>query len=223
MIAPRVLLVDDDELVDRAHARPDQRRGLQVSAVTSGAAALADLQREFAPIVILDRNMPGMDGLELCRAIRGGTEFPGYVYIILCTAHDSEDEILAGLEAGADDYLSKRASGTQLIARLGSARRILSLEHSLKLAIEERRRMALTDALTGAHNRRSFMKHVRREIKRAAASAAIWRCWCSTSITSSTSTTAWATRPATPCWWSSSSRVRSRIAARVRLVRAHRR
>ncbi len=86
---------------------------------------------------------------------------------MLCTAHDSEDEILAGLKAGADDYLSKRVSGTQLLARLATARRILSLEHSLKLVIEERRRMAMTDSLTGAHNRRYFMTHMRRELKRA--------------------------------------------------------
>jgi diguanylate cyclase (GGDEF)-like protein len=86
---------------------------------------------------------------------------------MLCTAHDSEDEILSGLKAGADDYISKRVSGTQLLARLATARRILSLEHSLKLVIEERRRMAMTDALTGAHNRRYFMNHMRRELKRA--------------------------------------------------------
>jgi diguanylate cyclase (GGDEF)-like protein len=116
--------------------------------------------------VILDRNMPGMDGVELCRTIRMGKHYPGYVYIMLCTAHDSEEDILTGLDAGADDYLSKRASGTQLIARLSTARRIISLEHSLKAVIEERRRMAMTDALTGAHNRRYFMSHTRRELKR---------------------------------------------------------
>jgi diguanylate cyclase (GGDEF)-like protein len=116
--------------------------------------------------VILDRNMPGMDGVELCRTIRMGKHYPGYVYIMLCTAHDSEEDILSGLDAGADDYLSKRASGTQLIARLSTARRIISLEHSLKAVIEERRRMAMTDALTGAHNRRYFMSHTRRELKR---------------------------------------------------------
>jgi diguanylate cyclase (GGDEF)-like protein len=110
--------------------------------------------------------MPGMDGLELCRAIRDGTHYPGYVYIMLCTAHDTEEEILAGLNAGADDYLSKRASGAQLIARLACARRIISLEQSLKAVIEERRRMAMTDVLTGAHNRRYFMNHMRRELKR---------------------------------------------------------
>jgi diguanylate cyclase (GGDEF)-like protein len=165
-IVPRVLLVDDDEIMAERLRDLVKAAGYEVNTAASGAEALAELQREFAPIVILDRNMPGMDGLELCRAIRDGTHYPGYVYIMLCTAHDTEEEVLAGLNAGADDYLSKRASGAQLIARLACARRILSLEQSLKAVIEERRRMAMTDVLTGAHNRRYFMNHMRRELKR---------------------------------------------------------
>jgi two-component system, cell cycle response regulator len=165
-LVPRVLLVDDDEIAIERLRDLITAAGYEVSTAASGEAALAALRAEFAPIVIMDRNMPGMDGLELTRAIRDDTTYPGYVYIMLCTAHDSEDEILTGLNAGADDYLSKRASGTQLIARLATARRILTLEQSLKRVIEERRRMAMTDALTGAHNRRYFMNHLRREMKR---------------------------------------------------------
>jgi two-component system, cell cycle response regulator len=165
-ITPRVLLVDDDEIAIERMRVLVEAEGYVVATAVSAEAALAELQREFAPIVILDRNMPGMDGLELCRVIRDGTHYPGYIYIMLCTAHDAEEEILSGLNAGADDYLSKRASGTQLIARLSTARRILALEQSLKQVIEERRRMAMTDALTGVHNRRYFMSHLRRELKR---------------------------------------------------------
>ena len=165
-LVPRVLLVDDDDIAIERLRDLITAAGYEVTTASNGEAALESLRREFAPIVIMDRNMPGMDGLELTRAIRDGSHYPGYVYIMLCTAHDSEDEILTGLNAGADDYLSKRASGTQLIARLATARRILTLEHSLKQVIEERRRMAMTDALTGAHNRRYFMSHLRRELKR---------------------------------------------------------
>ena len=166
-IAPRVLLVDDDEIVVERLRELIAAAGFEVMTASNGAEALAALKRQFAPIVIMDRNMPGMDGIEVTRAIRDDSGYPGYVYIMLCTAHDSEDEILTGLKAGADDYISKRVSGTQLLARLATARRILSLEHSLKLVIEERRRMAMTDALTGAHNRRYFMNHMRRELKRS--------------------------------------------------------
>jgi two-component system cell cycle response regulator len=169
-VAPRVLVVDDDDIALQRLSDLVTAAGYEVATVASGAAALTSLRNQFAPIVILDRTMPGMDGLELCRAIREG-EYPGYVYIMLCTAHDSEDEILGGLRAGADDYLSKRASGTQLIARLATARRIIALEQSLKHVIEERRRMAMTDALTGCYNRRYFMNHLRRELKRSGRSS----------------------------------------------------
>lgn len=165
-VAPRVLIVDDDELFIEGLRELVEAAGFEVTTATSGEQALASLRLEFSPIVILDRNMPGMDGLELCRTIRDGTHYPGYVYIMLCTSHDSEPEILAGLNSGADDYLSKRASGAQLVARLGCARRILTLETSLRQVIEERRRMATTDALTGCHNRRYFVNHLRRELKR---------------------------------------------------------
>ena len=164
-VAPRVLIVDDDEIMVERLKDLVTAAGFEVQTASNGEAALAALAERFAPIVILDRRMPGMDGLTLCRKIRA-TQYPGYVYIMLVTAHDSEDEILAGLDAGADDYLSKRVSATHVIARLATARRILQLEHSLKQVIEERRRMAMTDALTGAHNRRYFMSHMRRELKR---------------------------------------------------------
>jgi two-component system, cell cycle response regulator len=164
-VAPRVLLVDDDEIMVERLRDLVTAAGFEVVTATDGESALVALATQFAPIVILDRQMPGLDGLAVCRRIRA-TQYPGYVYIMLITAHDSEEEILAGLDAGADDYLSKRVSGTHVIARLATARRILQLEHSLKQAIEERRRMAMTDALTGCHNRRYFMSHMRRELKR---------------------------------------------------------
>lgn len=165
-VAPRVLIVDDDEIMIERMRDLVTAAGFEVETAMQGEEALSKLASHFAPIVILDREMPGMDGLALCRRIRGH-QYAGYVYIMLVTSHDSEEEILAGLDAGADDYLSKRVSGTQVIARLATARRILQLEFSLKQVIEERRRMAMTDALTGAHNRRYFMNHMRRELKRA--------------------------------------------------------
>jgi diguanylate cyclase (GGDEF)-like protein len=166
MQPPKVLLVDDDEIMLERLKIPMLETGYEVFTATDGAAALAALQREFMSIVILDRNMPGMDGLALCRAIRRQT-WPGYVYLMLLTAHDAEEDVLLGLDAGADDYLSKGVSDAQLIARLSTATRVLKLEHSLKSALDERRRMAMTDALTGAHNRRYFMRYLSAELKRA--------------------------------------------------------
>jgi diguanylate cyclase (GGDEF)-like protein len=165
MAPPKVLLVDDDASVLERLQIPIVGAGYEVVTVSDGASALAAMQADFMSIVILDRSMPGMDGLDLCRRIRQQT-WPGYVYVMLLTAHDAEEDVLLGLKAGADDYLSKRASDAQLVARLSTASRVLSLEHSLKSALDDRRRMAMTDALTGAHNRRYFMRYLRGELKR---------------------------------------------------------
>lgn len=166
MNTPKVLLVDDDDILLQRLKIPIQETGYEVYTAKDGVVALAALKQEFMSIVILDRKMPGMDGLALCRAIRQQT-WPGYVYILLLTAQDSEEDVLLGLEAGADDYLSKRVSDAQLIARLSAATRVLHLEHSLKGALEDRRRMAMTDPLTGAHNRRYFKRYLSGELKRS--------------------------------------------------------
>jgi diguanylate cyclase (GGDEF)-like protein len=160
-----VLLVDDDELVLARLEGVLGPAGFDVCTAASGSGALASLEKTFAPVVIMDLKMPDMDGLEVCRTIRERT-WPGYVYILLLTAQDAEEDILAGLDAGADDYLSKRMSSAQLLARLRTAQRILTLERSLKGALAEKRRLALTDALTGAPNRRYFLRRLGRELKR---------------------------------------------------------
>lgn len=162
---PRVLLVDDDELVLARLGDLVAAAGFEVDTALSGAAALATLQETFAPVVLMDLKMPGMDGLELCRSIRE-RNWPGYVYIVLLTVQDAEVDILAGLDAGADDYVSKRMSSAQLLARLRTAQRILALEQSLKDALSEKRRLTMTDPLTGAPNQRYFKRRLNRELER---------------------------------------------------------
>jgi diguanylate cyclase (GGDEF)-like protein len=165
-VEPRVLIVDDDPLAAERMKALIMAAGFEVRCVSSGAAALAALRKDFAPIVITDRVMPDMDGLTLCRTLRT-EQFDGYIYVMLITIQDSEQDVLAGLDAGADDYLSKKISPAHLIARLRTAQRILTLEHSLRSVIEEKARQATTDTLTGANNRRYFTRHFSREIKRA--------------------------------------------------------
>ena len=161
----RVLVVDDDPLMRERLEVLVLAAGFEVSTATSGREALDVLRRDYCPIVISDWSMPDMNGVELCRAIRAES-FPGYVYFLLLTARDSHQDIVAGLEAGADDYLSKRVTEEELVARLRTAKRIVALEQSLRDMIDEKRRMATTDALTGANNRHYFDKHVNRELKR---------------------------------------------------------
>jgi two-component system cell cycle response regulator len=140
--------------------------GYAVRTAAGGEEALRSLRDTVATIVVSDVNMPGVNGLELCRCIRERA-WPGYIYVVLLTARDEEHDILAGLDAGADDYLSKRTSAAQFVARLRIAKRVLALEYSLKNALEKKRELAMTDSLTGIYNRRYFMRHLNRELKRA--------------------------------------------------------
>ena len=93
-------------------------------------------------------------------------QLDGYVYALLLTARDSKEHIIAGLEAGADDYLVKPVHEPELIARLNAGRRILKLEHSLRVANQRNRILSITDALTGAYNRRYLMEQLPRELER---------------------------------------------------------
>lgn len=165
-IVSKVLLVDDDELVRHNLGTIIAAAGFQVLTAQDGESALVSMQRDFTSIVILDIRMPGMNGLDLCRSIRSRT-YAGYVYILLHTGKDADPDVLAGLEAGADDYLSKRTQNSQLLGRLRTAQRILKLEHSLKTALSDQERMAMTDALTGAFNRRYLLQHLDVELGRA--------------------------------------------------------
>ncbi len=165
-VAPTVLVVDDDILVLARLQELVAAAGYEVRTANSGIEALNSLKQSYASIVVMDLNMPDMDGLDLCRRIREHI-WPGYIYIVLLTARDKEKDILAGLDAGADDYLSKRTSAAQFVARLRAAKRILSLEYWLKNSLAKKRELAMTDALTGIYNRRYFIRHLSRELKRA--------------------------------------------------------
>jgi phosphoserine phosphatase RsbU/P len=130
----KILLVDDDEIVLDYLSLCVINAGYEVVRATDGEAALTSMRRDFAQIVILDIGMPGMDGLALCRAIRRET-YSGYVYIVLHTSRDTEEDILEGLAAGADDYLCKGTPSSQIIKRLTGAHRILSRENALKISL----------------------------------------------------------------------------------------
>jgi len=140
--------------------------GYEVACVKNGLEALNLLKKRFFPIVLTDWVMPVMDGLDLCRAIRQ-TATPGYVFIVLLTAKDSRQDLITGLQAGADEYLTKPFDPAELNARLNTGKRILELERSLRKANEEIRILSITDPLTGCYNRSYLTERLPQEIKRA--------------------------------------------------------
>lgn len=161
-----ILIVEDDPVSRRLLEKTLVKAGHEFVSVENGRKALEEFKEQFFPIVLTDWMMPEMNGLELCRAIRERTN-TGYVFTVLLTAKDSKDDIVAGLEAGADDYLTKPVNQAELIARIKTGIRILELERSLKRANEEIRILSITDPLTGCYNRGYMTERLPQEIKRA--------------------------------------------------------
>jgi two-component system cell cycle response regulator len=163
----RILLVDDEPTQRLIMARLLKRAGYEVETAGNGREALEKIHSGEFQLMITDWEMPEMDGIALCRALRAA-EVESYTYTILLTARDSIENVVAGLQAGADDYLTKPVIEPELIARLSTGKRIVTLERSLRSANEENRRLSITDPLTGAYNRRHLMDQLPREIDRAA-------------------------------------------------------
>ena len=163
--SPTVLLAEDDPVTRMLLTRQLKKAGFEVEAVSDGASALQRFRQKYYPFLLTDWEMPEMDGIALCKAVREML-FEGYGYTLLLTARDSKEHIIAGLEAGADDYLTKPIHEAELVARLNTGRRILRLEQSLRAASQENRWLSITDALTGAYNRRHLMEQLPREVER---------------------------------------------------------
>jgi two-component system cell cycle response regulator len=160
------LIAEDDPLFRRILERWFQQWDYRVTAVENGLDAWEVLQRDDAPqLAILDWMMPGMDGIELCRRIRSRDQSP-YRYVLLLTAKDDKQDVIAGLEAGADDYLTKPFDVDELRARVRAGKRILDLQAALIHAQDDLQSAALHDSLTGLWNRGAILDLLRREVCR---------------------------------------------------------
>lgn len=161
-----VLIADDDPVSCRRLQVALINAGYQVSSVADGAEALRALEKPDCPrLVVLDWMMPGMDGIDVCREVRKQAREP-YIYIILLTARAQPEEIMEGLEAGADDYVTKPFGIHELKARLRAGKRILELQEQLVAAREQLRVQATHDALTGLLNRKAILESLDRELAR---------------------------------------------------------
>jgi diguanylate cyclase (GGDEF)-like protein len=148
------ILVADDDAVSRLIIKKMLREiGFEVAMAENGRDAIEQLLTDDGPrLALLDWMMPELDGPQVCRQVR---DMRGhrYIYLTLLTSKDSREDLVAGLDAGADDYLIKPCNPAELKARLRTGQRILRLEDTLVAAREEMRFRATHDALTSLWNR----------------------------------------------------------------------
>lgn len=161
-----VLLADDDAISRTMLEACLRKWDFNVTSAKDGLYAWHELQKKSAPsLVILDWMMPGFSGIELCRRLRARRN-AAYPYILLLTSKDSKDDVVEGLDAGADDYLTKPFNVNELKARLQVGRRILQLQNDLLRKEEELRFEASHDRLTGQWNRGAILDFLGREVER---------------------------------------------------------
>jgi two-component system, cell cycle response regulator len=172
----KILLADDDHVSRLLMERMLRSNGYEVVTAENGRQAMQELSRKDGPrLALLDWMMPELDGLGVCREIRACRN-KSYIYILLLTARESPDDIVAGLKAGADDYLTKPCHLAELNARLHAGRRILTLEDKLVESREAMRYEATHDALTSIWNRGAVLAQIRSELNLSQQSK------CSTSL-----------------------------------------
>jgi sigma-B regulation protein RsbU (phosphoserine phosphatase) len=139
----KVLIADDDPVSRRALELTLRQWGYDVLVCADGAEAFEALRQEDAPqLAVLDWMMPGMEGLEVCRMVRE-LEGSRVTYLILLTAKGNQEDIVAGLEAGADDYVTKPFKAAELKARLRVGLRMMDLQNNLAERVHD-----LEDALS---------------------------------------------------------------------------
>lgn len=169
----RVLVVDDHEDNVELLKMRLEAWGFQAEVETDGASALAHIERDPPDLVLLDVMMPNVDGIEVARRVKGNPDLP-FVPIIMQTALDSTESKVEGLEAGADDYITKPIDFAELKARIRSMLRIKRLQETLEererelIETNERlRQVSITDGLTGLDNRRHLEERLQEMFEHA--------------------------------------------------------
>ena len=163
----QVLIADDDSVSRRMLANMLQQWNYEVAPACDGAEAWRLLQQDNAPqLAILDWMMPGMTGPAVCGEVRKRNQEP-YTYILLLTARADKQDLIEGMESGADDYLTKPFDAQELKVRLRAGLRILELQAQLLAAREALREQATRDPLTCLWNRYSILDILNREVNRA--------------------------------------------------------
>ncbi len=163
----KILVVDDDPLTLHMVVYRLRQWGHEVISCTDGESAWKILEGGMVPnVAILDWMMPGINGPDLCQKIRSKKDCP-YVYIVLLTGRNNPEDLIAGLDAGADDYLTKPFHLGELEARLRAGKRIVDLQNELISARETLRLQAMQDPLTQILNHGAILDALLSEINRA--------------------------------------------------------
>jgi two-component system cell cycle response regulator len=162
----RVLAAEDNPVFQSMLKNMLTKWGYQAVIARDGNEAMRILQSDDAPrLAVLDWMMPGLNGVEICSRIRGAKREP-YIYILLLTARTESRDLIEGMEAGADDYLTKPFIAQELRVRLRAGRRILDLQEDLLQAREALRQQATHDGLTGLLNRTAILETLDNELAR---------------------------------------------------------
>lgn len=163
----KILLADDEPIARTMLEHWLVGWGYQVTLARDGESALQALKDDpELRLLVVDWVMPKKDGIDVCKAIRSGPQEP-YVYVVLLTAKDDKSDIIAGLDAGADDYLVKPCNPLELKVRLRAGRRVIELQEQLVRARESLRFEAMHDSLTGLLNRGAVLEQLSKELVRA--------------------------------------------------------
>jgi diguanylate cyclase (GGDEF)-like protein len=162
-----VLVAEDNPVFQSMLRSMLTKWGYDVVLARDGDEAWRILQPDDAPrLAILDWMMPGIDGVDLCRLVRSASR-ERYQYILLLTARTDSEDLVEGMEAGADDYITKPFKAHELRVRLRAGRRILDLQEELLAAREALRDQATHDGLTGLLNRTAILEVLHVEAERA--------------------------------------------------------
>ena len=162
----RILVVDDNRDNVEIIATRLRFRGYTIEEASDGATALATVRQNPPDLMLLDVMLPDIDGYEIARRLKNDDDMP-FIPIILVTARDTTQDKVAGLDAGADDYLTKPINFPELEARVRSMLRIKRLQDEIEEKNRELERLSISDGLTGLFNHRHIHQLLHEEFERA--------------------------------------------------------
>jgi diguanylate cyclase (GGDEF)-like protein len=162
----RMLVVDDDECMRVYLTSILKSAGFEVDVADSGEAALWRLRSGSYDMMLTDYKMPEMDGPALCQRVRA--EFPdSSLYVLMFTVKDTREDRYAGLSSGADEYIIKGSTKSEVLAKVNVGRRIQLGQQALALCDPQELQFSLVDPLTNAHSLKYFARQMPKEIQRA--------------------------------------------------------